>query len=108
MHEINVRDGTNYPQVNPNERRITDFMKVKVPQHIFVRPSRSHLDSVVLEIKEELSGQPHELLYCCNCFSCGPWELRCSEERSRMVSVYQQGLAWVQRGIWEATAIGSE
>ena len=86
MHEINVRDATSYPQVNPNEKRITDFMKVK----------------------EELSGQPHELLYCCNCFSCGPWELRCSEERSRMVSVYQQGLAWVQRGIWEATAIGSE
>lgn len=51
-------------------------MKVNVPQHIFVRPSRSHLVSVVREIKEGLLGQPHELLYYCSCFSYRPWELR--------------------------------
>lgn len=113
VRETIVIDANSYPQVNPNEKRITDLMKVNVPQHIFVRPSRSHLDSVVPEIKEGLSGQPHELLYYCSCFSCRPWELRCSEEWSRMVSVYHRrlGRGWSECrgvGIWEATATEAE
>lgn len=31
VHGVKVEDANGYPQVNPNEKRITDSMKVNVP-----------------------------------------------------------------------------